>query len=281
MEPKNRPFALIFLLASLCVLAWVLWQNTAHKPQALGAALKSHRAMYDVTLVKLSSSGNLVGLKGLMVYEWRKGCGFYTTSTHSTLTYAYADGQIKTVNADMASQEAADGKRLLFSTRRETGGQLDADIAGIAENGAARFTKPTAEVIDLPQGTMFPMQHTLAAYEHAVKGDTQFLAHLFDGADVEGPMLVNTLISPPKEVAPPADDLHLAPELLSKTVRPYSFSFFKDTADDALPEYEMKVEAQDNGVVRALDIQYDDFGVRQTLKALQPLEDAPCSPKTN
>jgi len=247
-------------------------------------AIAPHRALYEIVLTSAKSGGQLSNLSGRMFFEWRRDCDAWTTDNRSILHYTYADGTASRINSDFATREDLNGKNFDFSTRRVSDGSTLEEYRGHASNNKAVYTVPAGHVVNLPKGTMFPMQHTMEILDRMQRGDRYFSVPLFDGSDDKNPPEVSVFIGAPSKAPTPLYAARNVDQgLLASPAHRMHIAFFPtdDDSGDAA-DYEMDMIAHNNGVVSDIDIVYDNFSVKQRLVALEKLErPASCSKKAN
>ena len=293
---KKKPAFLIFLSSAALLGAGFWLYNSVLKGGATAALFKGkapalnaledftpHRAHYKIELAGTKSGSQVVNITGDMVYEWYPACEGWITNHRFNITYEYADSPGFSMSSDFSNFEAFDGSRLDFAAQRkrdrvrfnEVRGQAvkTKDPQGSETGGAASFTLPQGLNFDLPEGTLFPMEHSLAVVEALRANKKFFNATIFDGSDEEGPVQVNSFIG--KKVTPATEaGKDIDQKLLESPAHNIRLAFFplKDTS--SLSDYEMDVVFHDNSVISDMLIEYDDFTVRQKLIALEKLEDS-------
>lgn len=243
-------------------------------PAASG--LSPHRAVYDISLAATKSSAQIANVSGQMFYEFKAGCDAWNTNHKFKLNYEYADSPGMQILTDFSTYEPFDGKSITFSTRRRKDGEVVEEFRGHADRetdgtGKAIFTAPPALSFDLSKETLFPAAHTISIMKAVKAGQKFHHAEIFDGSDGEGPVEVNTVIG--KIVA--QDDLSVGKTidvgLMQSPARRARLAFYAKDEESGAPEYEMDVTFHENGVISDMLIEYHDFSVRKTLKALEPL----------
>ena len=129
--------------------------------------------------------------------------------------------------------------------------------------------------MDLPEGTLFPIVHTVQVAKQVREGRKFFSATIFDGSDTEGPVEVSSFIGKPanplaqyKEVEEVDLDLLKSP---AHNVRLAFFPLSEDK-DQGASDYEMDLIFHENGVISDMTVEYDAFTVTQKLVALEKVE---------
>ncbi len=244
-------------------------------------ALAAHKALYEIDLIATHSGSQVLNISGQMSYEWMPSCEAWVTDHHFKLFYEYADTPGLRVASDFSTYEAFDGHALDYSSRRRRDGELFQEIRGRAETGGtggmARYSLPENIKYDLPQGTVFPVAHTLELIRHAKAGDKFYNAVIFDGSDEDGPVEINSFIG--KEAKAPADlagNKKIDASLLKVRAWQVRMAFFPLKDDESVSDYEMSMIFHENGIISDMTIEYTDFSVRQKLVSLEKVPAHSC-----
>ncbi len=235
-----------------------------------------HRALYELTLDRASRRSKVVEVKGRLAFEWADSCDGWTVEQRYELELLYSEGAAIEILTSYVVWEAKDGLRYRFNVRRHQNGELDdefrgkAALSGKGRTGRAVYTRPKQEA-KLPLGTLFPADHTIELIERALAGDKIVQRKVFDGATEHGTMLINAVIG--KALAPAEAGQHPLANAEGWHMRLAYFAIDKVTST---PEYEIGLELQDNGIARAVDIDYGDFAIRGALQHIERLPEPDC-----
>jgi hypothetical protein len=222
-----------------------------------------------------------------MMYEWESGCQGWTSNHKFDLIYEYADSPPMRITSDFSTYEPFDGGNFNFVAQRKRDGELFEELRGDATlkgdgAGEISFRVPPDVTYELPAGSLFPMQHTLAVHENIRAGKKFFNATIFDGSDQDGPVEINAFIGGKEldgaKVAPKGDMIDAT--LLDTKAQEVRLAFFPLSNQEAGAEYEMSLIFHDNGIISDMNVDYDDFSVTQKLVALEakPITDL-CEPE--
>lgn len=246
--------------------------NTAHSADpARKAGLVPHKALYDINLAATKSGSQIVNVEGQMLYEWQPACEAWNSSHRFNLRYEYADSKPLNITSDFSTFEPFDGKSLNFTSQRKRDGRIFEEVRGSAGQDEAVYTIPEGLSYDLPQGTVFPMQHTLNLLEKARTGKKFYSTTMFDGSDEEGPVEINAFIRDAEgEMIEAAANVDQG--LLNGQRWKVRLAFFPLKVADETSDYEMDLLFYENGVISNIFVEYDDFSITQDLIALEKLE---------
>lgn len=242
--------------------------------------LLSHRAEYQMDLARSGQGTSLATLSGRMVMEWASSCDGYTTNQRLVTRSTDELGQ-DTLNDFVASSwESRDGRTMHFAARqqlnRDTVGQYvgSAELGERGATGNAAFTKPDAQNVSLPKGTVFPtaeIKHILAA---ARAGTTQISDIVFDGSGETALYQADAYIVPAARNRPPAAAAAKVLDGLRSWM--VEVSYFPYGSTEGVPEYELSFRLFENGVSTDLLLDYGDMAIKGRLIGLQPLPGAGC-----
>lgn len=252
--------------------------------RATSAGLAPHKALYTVKMISKKSGAQIANIHGNMAYEWQPSCDAWVSRNKFDMTYEYYEMPAARIMSDFSTSESFDGKTFHFSSERKSDDRLLEELRGAAstdvESGVseALYSVPEDLSFELPEGTLFPIAHTLDVVEMIHTGKRFKTAVLFDGSDAEGPVEVNSFVGKPLEMETYLKKFpKLDSELLKARAWKLRLAFFsmKEGTDQA--DYEMSVVFHENGVISDMVIDYGDFSVRQTLTGLEKMA-GDCSP---
>jgi len=266
-KSKPRTLASKKVLTGLTCLSTLFFIGTSNVyagvDQAIANGLEPHKALYDVRLSSKKSSAKIANISGKMFYEWQPDVEVPSVRITSNFT----------------TYESFDGKEFNFTSLRKRGDVILEELRGsVASNGSeysneARFSIPEDLVFTLPEGTLFPMAHTIDVIEKIKSGTKFYNAVMFDGSDDEGPVDINNIIGKKTTFTPDEDVKSFIDEdLIKSQAWKLRLAFFPLKNAEAAADYEMSAIFHENGVISDMTIDYDDFSVTQKLVAIEPLE---------
>lgn len=249
-------------------------------------ALASHEADYTMGLQSVRLSGGVVGVSGVMSYRFADSCDGWTVENKTALNFSYSDGNPVATTWDFVTWESKDGQRYRFRVHSTRNGAVDQDITGTArldgrgKGGTAIYTQPENKTIRLPEGTIFPTEHTIRLLE-AASGGKHFVARVvFDGTDDSGAFDVDAVVgrgqAANSNISPAISKPSVNAVLLSGPSWPFHIAFFSQGSKDALPDYEVGLRYYLNGVADEMVQSFGTFSLKGTLEKLQPLAAPSC-----
>jgi hypothetical protein len=248
-------------------------------PQAAEAEIATHRALYTMTLAGSKPDSGVTGAKGTMAYQWGESCDGWTVEQRYRLKLIYSESQDVDIVSSFVTWESKDGLRYRFNQKETRNGTLDDEIRGGAtlegpgKGGAADFEKPKAQTIPLPAGALFPSAHTLLLLQQAKAGENFVSRHVFDGAAVEGAVLVTAVIGPKLD---PDPEFAKKSPLLNRPGWRVRLAFFPADEKADKPDYELGMVLLDNGISRDMTIDYGDYTIHAKLDDIEALGKPGC-----
>ena len=238
-----------------------------------------HKALYEVALANSRSGSQIVNIAGHMYYEWDYDCDAWKSKHRFNVLYEYADSPAMRITSDFSNFEAFDGSTLNYSVLRKQNGDQYEEVRGHAttfpdKEGEAVYNEPPGLNHKLPAGTLYPIAHTVNVIEAIQQGKKFYNAMVFDGSDDEGPVEINAFIGKTVDGQKGLDDAGTAldKDLLSGPAQHVQLAFFPQEQSEEKADYEMNVTLHHNSIISDMQIEYDDFSVKQKLIALEGID---------
>lgn len=260
------------------------------KPVEAGE-LTPHRAIYDITLDGTRSAASVTDMTGRMVYELTgSACEGWTQNMRFVSRMTNQEGSVSLTDMRSSSWEDGVAKAFRFNSSQYREAKLSESTSGDAnreapeKEGKVDIAKPEKKEMKLRPNVYFPIQHSIALLAAARRGETVFIADLYDGSE-KGEKIYATTTYIGRER--PAGYNKSLPEVATAAPLdglrswPVSISYFELGAEkkDAVPSYELAFVYFENGVSRRLFIDYGDFAIRGNLKEITFLEPGKCEKK--
>ena len=256
---------------------------------AAGAPFLAHQALYELSLVKSRGSTSIEAARGRILYNFSgSACEGYTSDFRQVSELDSGEG--KTTLSDLRSTSWEDGAgksyRFKIDTRMNDGDASAVD--GIAERTGDRISvklkQPVAKTFMLDGSTVFPTEQIQRIIAAAKEGKSVLELSVYDGSD-NGEKVFDTMtvigrpISGDKSIATP-DPSTTNDQMKSLTRWPVTVSYFdrdaKAREGEQTPVYAMSFELYENGVSRALVLDYNDFVVAGALGKFDVKDSKPC-----
>jgi hypothetical protein len=256
--------------------------------QAGPIKLVPHRAIYDLSLGEARSNSQIAAVRGRIVYDFEgSACEGYTLQFRQFSELDTGEGKTATSDLRSTTWEAGDAKSFKFNSENYLNGSLSDTTDGKAEHGAdatvVTLTKPGNKNLNFAAGLVFPTEHMVRAIAAARDAKTILDFPVFDGSE-SGQKVYNTLTVIGSKIAPdqrkPNDAAADVTALAGLARWPVTISYFdKDKTEktgEQTPTYAIGFELYENGISRALTLDYNDFVVAGKMTSLEIKEAKPC-----
>ncbi len=250
-------------------------------PVGAAPTIAPHFAVYRLSLGKSGGgSGSVAHARGRIEFQWSEGCDGWTVSQRTRLILTSSQGQDFQSGWTLKAWESKDGLSYRFTIRRmendsaveKTEGQARLDGSGLG--GRVVYTAPEAREVTLPEGTLFPTQHSFELLAAAERNELLLWRTVFDATGGEALFGVNAAMGRaiPADT-PPAFDSPLIEGLRSWRMR---LAYFNSDEQQAEPDHEQMQRVYANGVVDELQFEYPDFALNASLERLEALPQPDC-----
>jgi hypothetical protein len=242
--------------------------------QAQGGAiaLASHRAVYDLKLATTRGKRAMQSVHGRILYDFTgSACEGYALQFRQVSELNNGEGKVVVSDLRATSWEDGAAKRLRFHSQNYLDDRLRESVNGEAEREesgvAVKLTKPADKALDFKSELVFPTEHVRRIIAAARDGKTLLQLAVYDGSD-NGQKIYDTLSVIGKAITPdehkPTDDATAGqPALAGLTRWPVTISYFdrsvSENKGEQTPVYAITFELYENGVSRALMLDYGDF----------------------
>lgn len=271
------------------VLALVLAAPiSAVRAQESPIVLTPHRAVYDLELGRASSNSHIAGVRGRILYDFNgNSCEGYSLQFRQVSELDSGEGKVSTSDLRSTTWEGGDAKNFKFTSENFVNQNLVDTVDGRAEHGtsatAVSLVKPKERALDIDASVVFPTEHMVRVIEAARAGKTILDFPVYDGSD-SGDKVYNTLTVIGHKLAPDEhkhDDAAGAEPKLATVARwPVTISYFdkskKSKTGEEMPVYAIGFELYENGISRALSLDYNEFVITGKLTSLEMREPKPC-----
>jgi hypothetical protein len=251
--------------------------------------LAPHRAFYDLKLARSDGTRGVNGVRGRILYDFSgNACEGYALKFRQVSDLQSAEGQ--DAISDLASTSWEDGaaKKYRFNSENKLNLKTSDAVDGHADRRnnsvAVTLAKPADKSFKVPVSVVFPTEHMRRIIAAARAGKKILELMVYDGSD-NGEKLYHTLTVIGHPIAagdrPPDDAAAKSPELASLTRWPVTVSYFdrdskKQREGEETPAYSISFELYENGISRALMLNYSDFSISGELVSLDLKKAKPC-----
>jgi hypothetical protein len=262
---------------------------TAQANAAAGGPFLSHQALYELSLVKSRGTNSINSARGRILYNFSgSACEGYTSEFRQVSELDSGEGKLTLSDLRSTSWEDGAGKSYRFKIDARMNDADSSPVDGVAERTGAHITvklkQPVAKTFTLDGSTVFPTEQIQRIIAAAKDGKSLLELTVYDGSD-NGEKVYNTLTVIGQPI--PGDRTIEAPDpsttndaMKSLTRWPVTVSYYdrdaKVAEGEQTPVYAMSFELFENGVSRALVLDYNDFVISGALGKFDVKDSKPC-----
>ena len=256
--------------------------------QSAPMALASHRAVYDLKLASTRGKSPMQSVHGRILYDFAgSACEGYALQFRQVSELDSGEGKVVVSDLRATSWEDGAAKRLRFHSQNFFNENLRDAVDGQAEREqggvAVQLTEPQEKKLDFKTDLVFPTEHIRRIIAAAKEGKTLLQLAVYDGSDT-GDKIYDTLSVIGKAIAAdaqkPADATAKEQAFASLTRWPVTISYFdravSEKSGEQQPVYAITFELYENGVSRALVLDYSDFSISGELTSIEFKDAKPC-----
>lgn len=249
-------------------------------------ALAPHRAIYDLKLAD-THKRSLEAVRGRIVYDFSgSACEGYALRFRQVTELDSGEGKAAAVS-DLRSTTWEDGeaKNFRFTSQNYLNDDIVDSVDGHAERQSdgvtVDLTKPKSMKADIGN-VVFPAEHMRRVIASARAGTTILELPIFDGSET-GEKVYYTLSVIGHKLAPdekkPTDPTANEKTLAGMARWPVTISYFdkaKTESGEQTPVYSIHFELLENGISRAVSLDYGDFSIAGEMTSLELKDVKPC-----
>jgi len=257
--------------------------------RAAGPGFLSHQALYELSLVKSRGANAINAARGRILYNFSgSACEGYTSEFRQVSELNSGEGKLTLSDLRSTSWEDAAGKSYRFKIDTRMNDLEAAPVDGMAERVGDHITvklkQPVAKTFNLEGSVVFPTEQINRIIGAARSGSSLLELMVYDGSD-NGEKVYNTLsvigqaIPGDRGVTTP-DPSTANDQMRTLTRWPVTVSYYDRDArakdGEQTPVYAMSFELFENGVSRALVLDYNDFVISGALGKFDVRDSKPC-----
>jgi hypothetical protein len=256
---------------------------------AASGAFLPHQALYELSLMKSRGSNSINSARGRILYNFSgSACEGYTSEFRQVSELDSGEGKMTLSDLRSTSWEDGAGKSYRFKIDTRMNDTDANPVDGIAERTGDHITvklkQPESKTFTLDGATVFPTEQIQRIIAAAREGKSVLELTVYDGSD-NGEKVYNTLsvigqpIPGDRTIAAP--DPSTANDVMKSLTRwPVTVSYYdRDTKakdGEQTPVYAMSFELFENGVSRALVLDYNDFVISGAMGKFDVKDAKPC-----
>ena len=247
--------------------------------------LAPHRAVYELSLDGSKGMRTIESARGRIAFEFTgNACEGYALSFRQVTVLESSESGPKTSDLRTTNFESGDGKSFQFrnDTVAEGGSKVVDGGAEHRGDGAViiKLKTPKRDSVTVDGQIVFPNVQMRDLIKAGRAGETTLSERIFDGSE-DGKRVYDTLAVIGKRLEAGAGtnalEVPAKQDGLARLPRwPVTVSYFLNGRNDETPVYKLGFDLYENGVSRALRLDYGDFALKGELSRLDLLPDKPC-----
>jgi hypothetical protein len=255
-------------------------------PARAATVLAPHRAVYDLTLTRTRGKRPIQSVRGRILYDFAgSACEGYALQFRQVSEIDSGEGKVALSDLQATTWEDGDAKSFRFNSQNTVNDRVVDAVNGNADRTTAqvevKLTKPKPKTIDLEAKIVFPTEHMRRIIDAAKEGKTLLELPVYDGSE-NGEKIYSTLTVIGREILPDEkkpDDAAAGKAALANLKRwPVTISYFEQgsASGEQLPVYAIGFELYENGISRALSLDYGDFVVSGNMSQIEVKDTPAC-----
>jgi envelope integrity protein B len=275
-------------MATAAVLAGACLAVVPPAPAQAAAVLAPHRAVYDLKLSKSRGKRSIEMVRGRILYDFSgNACDGYALQFRQVSEIDSGEGKMALSDLRAVTSEEGDAKSFRFNSENKVNERVVDAVDGNAGRGndgvSVKLSRPKDKNFALDAKIAFPTEHIRRVIEAAEAGKSLLELPVYDGSE-NGEKVFSTLTVIGKVIEPgdrkPDDAAAESPALAGLKRWPVTISYFEQSAANATgeqtPVYAIGFELYENGISRALVLDYGDFIVSGSMSQLEMKDTTAC-----
>ena len=247
-----------------------------------GVTLAPHRAFYDLKLARSNGNRGISSVHGRILYDFSgSACDGYALNFRQVTELDSGEGKVALSDLRTSTWEEGEGKSFRFSSENYMDDQKISQVDGQADRAksdvAVKLNKPESKNFDAGV-VVFPTEHMRLLIEAAHAGKSLLEVAVYDGSE-QGEKIYQSLSVIGRRIEPDRkpEDAAADKDALAGLARwPVTISYFDkvatpsdDQPGEQTPIYAISFEMYENGISRALRLDYGDFVIDGKMSSLE------------
>jgi hypothetical protein len=284
---KTRPLMKRAAFPLLILAAGFMTAGEAKAAQAI--PLAAHRAIYELSLDPEKNTTRVDSARGRIAYEMRgNACDGYSVNLRQVTELNTGEGSKTTSDLRSATWEDASAMHFRFKNQNFVNQELKDEVDGTASRNkdgslSVKLGKSRMGPLKFGGPILLPTEQIVQIIQAGGRGGHLLEARVFDGSP-DGKKAYQTLSVIGKGRTGDDTDVEEAARVssLSSLRRfPVTVSYFDKEKEkgEQTPAYTLGFELYENGVSRALRLDYGNFAHKGELKSIEFFKPTPCEKK--
>jgi hypothetical protein len=288
LRRRHWSLAFAFACTTMMMPAFAAGARSAPPPARVASktsaiSLASHRAVYELKLAKSIGSKSPTSAQGRIAFDFtNSSCDGYVQNFRQLTELQPAEGPTRVSDMSSATFEDTEGKTYDFKmqTKVDDGAAEAVDGKASMSTGggplSVQLAKPKKTNFVLGSDVVFPTAHLKRILAAATAGESLLEVKVYDGSETGEKVYDTTAVIGRPITAPPAEPAARIPELANMRRWPVSIGYFESGKPDSGPSYTLSFDLYENGISRALKLDYGDFVLSGEMSSLEILAEPGC-----
>jgi hypothetical protein len=240
-------------------------------------SLAAHRAVYDLTLLKAIGSKSPTSARGRIAFDFTgSACEGYVQNFRQLTELQPAEGPTRISDMHSLTFEDGEGRSFAFKTQTKVDSEQTDEVDGRAQRPTqgpvvVNLAKPRSAKLDIDHDALFPTEHLRYIVAAAKAGKHVLEVKVYDGSETGDKIFSTTTIIGAAIDTPAVEKAAHIPLLDSMRRWPVTISYFDEGRKDESPNYILSFDLYENGISRALRLDYGDFVLAGEMTSLELL----------
>lgn len=249
---------------------------------ASAISLAPHRAVYELTLAKSVGAKSPTAARGRIAFDFAgSSCEGYVQNFRQLTELQPAEGPTRISDMHSATFEDPEGKNFDFKMQTSIDDGAAETIDGKAWKSAngplsVNLAKPKRSKFNLAPDVVFPTEHLKRILAAAEAGKNLLEVKVYDGSETGEKVFDTTTYIGHPIASPVVEQAAHIPQLDNMRRWPVSISYFDAVKKDESPAYTLSFDLYENGISRALKLDYGDFVLAGEMSSLELLSEPSC-----
>lgn len=248
--------------------------------------LRSHQAVYDVSLESAEDRSGIAGATGRIVYKVEGNACDGISINYRFVTQLKTRREAFVTDQQTASHESADGREFSFNTKSFVNEQADQALSGFAirDGGGLKVKLAGKEARELElEDAIFSSTQLVRILEAANSGERFATFDIFDGiGDADEIIKTSTIIGDAKEIdgVLKGENADALESFKGRKAWPVTISYFKKNVGNSaetLPFYEASYMLYDDGTIRDLLMRFENYALKADLSDIEFVDTVACT----
>jgi hypothetical protein len=251
---------------------WIIVSNKI----TFAADLLSHKAFYLLNIKKIDIKSSLKGGKGQSILEMKKVCNGWDVNEDYVLVYELANKKNAKSFSSYKTYENLDGSQHSFQVNEKSDFNGENSFEGYVQKFKNKIIglliNKNTKKLSFDNDILFPIEHLKLLINAAKNKEKNFTSKVFFGSNEEKLIKIVSAFIGKKRIS----KLNKNVSSLKQNIWPIKLAFYNIDTKQSKPDYEIKLEIDEDGIIHYYETDYGDFVIEANLEKLSYLDNLKC-----